>query len=352
MKDNEYKANNAIIYAILAASSYGISTPFSKIMLNVLSPTFLSALLYLGAGFGMLLTKMLTMNLKSQSEANLDKKDLPYIFAMIVLDVIAPILLMVGLERTSPSTVSLLNNFEIVATSVIALILFGEQLGGKMWLAIGLITLSSIILSLDTIEGIDFSVGAIFVLLATISWGFENNTTRKLSIKNPIDIVIIKGLGSGLGALIIAMYLQDIELNFIYIISALILGFLAYGLSIYMYIRAQRDLGAARTSAYYSIAPFVGVLTSWILFDEAIEPRFIVSLVIMILGVYFTIEENHIHEHTHESIVHEHSHRHDDLHHNHYHDYDVRGYHSHEHTHEKLIHTHAHAPDIHHKHSH
>jgi drug/metabolite transporter (DMT)-like permease len=352
MKKNDNKSINAVFYAILAAAFYGISTPFSKILLDVLSPTFLSALLYLGAGIGMLATKMLTMNVKSKKEASLDKRDFPYIVAMVVLDILAPILLMIGLVRTSPSTVSLLNNFEIVATSIIALIIFNEQIGKKMWQAIALITLSSIILSIDTIGEISLSVGAIFVLLATISWGLENNYTRKLSIKNPLDIVIIKGLGSGLGALIIATYLQAIELNYTYIIAALFLGFIAYGLSIYMYIRAQRDLGAARTSSYYAIAPFIGVLTSWLLFDEAINLRFIFALAIMIIGVYFTIAENHEHEHVHKELVHEHAHKHDDLHHNHVHDYDVKGYHSHEHKHKKLVHSHPHTPDIHHKHSH
>jgi len=352
MKKNSNKVNKAIIYAILAAILYGVSTPFSKIILTEISPTFLSALLYLGAGFGMLIVKILTLNIKSQSEAKLDKKDLPYVIAMIALDILAPILLMVGLVRANPSTVSLLNNFEIVATAIIALILFGEQIGGKMWLAIGLITLASIILSLENIEGIKFSIGAVYVLLATISWGFENNFTRKLSVKNPIDIVILKGIGSGFGALLIANYLQSINLNYIYIISALSLGFMAYGLSIFMYIKAQRDLGAARTSAYYAVAPFIGVIFSWLLFDELINVRFIVALIIMIIGVYFNISENHEHEHIHNKMVHEHSHRHDDLHHNHFHDYDVVGSHSHVHEHENLVHSHSHTPDIHHKHTH
>jgi len=346
------KQINAIFYAMLAATLYGISTPFSKMILDVLSPAFLSALLYLGAGFGMLLIKITIANTNPQNEASLDKRDLPYLAAMVGLDILAPILLMIGLVRTSPSTVSLLNNFEIVATAVIALLIFNEQIGKKMWLAIGLITLSSAILSIENIGEINLSIGAIFVLLATISWGLENNCTRKLSYKNPIDIVIIKGLGSGLGALIIAMYSGEIKLNYIYIIAALILGFMAYGLSIYMYIKAQRHLGAARTSSYYAIAPFVGVVTSWMLFDEAINMRFIFALIFMIIGVYFTFEKNHEHEHVHLAVVHEHAHKHDDLHHNHVHNYDVKGYHSHEHKHEKLVHSHPHTPDIHHNHSH
>ena len=190
-------------------------------------------------------------------EARLTKKELPFILLMLVLDIAAPIFLMIGLTITTSSNAALLNNFEIVATSIVALIVFKEAIGSRLWLSIILITISSIILSVEDFSSFSLSTGSIFVLLATIFWGFENNCTRKLSIKDPLQIVIIKGLGSGLGALIIAFSAQQVFWNTSYIALALILGFFAYGMSILFYVSAQRHLGAARTSAYYAVAPFI-----------------------------------------------------------------------------------------------
>ena len=185
---------------------------------------------------------------------------------MVALDIAAPIFLMYGLTKTTSANASLLNNFEIVATSLIALLIFKESISKRLWGAISLITISSIILSVEDISSFSFSFGSIFVLLACVCWGLENNCTRKLSVKDPLQIVIIKGFGSGIGSLLIAFTLGEKMNNIPYIIAALLLGFFAYGLSIFFYIYAQRDLGAARTSAYYAVAPFIGVALSLIVF--------------------------------------------------------------------------------------
>lgn len=352
MKTNHIKYI-AITQAILAAALFGMSAPFSKLLLNKLSPYLLSALLYLGAGIGMLIIhfarKMRKVNVV---EANLTRHELKYIVLMVILDIIAPILLLIGLANTSSSVASLLNNFEIVATSLIALLIFKETIGKRLWISILFITISSIILSFDDVTSFTFSWSSILILLAAISWGFENNCTRKLSIKDPLQVVIIKGFGSGIGALLIAFYLNDFSISLVYILLALLLGFFAYGLSIYFYVNAQRHLGASRTSAYYAIAPFIGVGLSFIIFQEPIKNSFIIALVIMLLGTYFAINEKHSHIHIHEFIEHEHKHNHVDGHHSHIHDYEVKGEHSHLHTHERLKHIHEHTPDIHHSHSH
>ncbi len=291
---------------------------------------------------------------KGKTEARLTKQEFPYIIGMVALDVVAPIFLMIGLTMTSAANVSLLNNFEIVATSLIALIIFKESIGKRLWAAILLITMSSIILSIEDVSSFSFSFGSIFVLLASICWGgLENNCTRKLSVKDPLQVVIIKGFGSGIGSLIIALILGGEKANNIsFIIVALILGFFAYGLSIFFYIYAQRDLGAAKTSAYYAVSPFVGVGLSLIIFREIPTPSFITALSIMIIGMYFASTEEHNHKHHHIAITHEHSHSHDDGHHNHIHNEAVIGKHTHIHTHEEYIHSHKHNKDVHHRHAH
>lgn len=341
-----------ILLAILAAACYGVSSPLSELLLKELSPVFMAALLYLGAGLGMLAVKAVT-NMKKQEkkEARITKKEFPFVLGMIVLDIAAPILLMLGLTMTNSATVSLLNNFEIVATSVIALAIFKETIGRRLWIAIILITLSSILLSAYDLGNLSFSIGAVFTLLACVCWGFENNCTRMLSLKDPLQIVIIKGLGSGTGAMLLAAATKTLSANMLYILFALLLGFLAYGLSIYFYILAQRELGAARTSAYYAIAPFIGVGLSFVIFRQGITSSFVLALAVMILGTYFAAFEKHKHVHHHTQIEHEHRHNHTDGHHNHLHDYPVTE-HSHSHTHEALTHEHPHTPDMHHTHPH
>lgn len=344
----------AVIYAVLAAACYGISVPLSKFFLAVLSPTFMAALLYLGAGLGMLVVKVVARGERQeQKEAQITRKELPFVLGMIGLDIAAPILLMLGLALTSPATVSLLNNFEIVATAIIALLFFKEAIGRRLWLAIFFITLSSIILSVE--EGyasFSLSVGAVFALLACVCWGFENNCTRMLSLKDPVQIVIIKGLGSGLGALLIAASLGAVKFNALYVVCAMLLGFFAYGLSIYFYILAQRELGAARTSAYYAVAPFIGVGLSLVMFSQGVPVSFWIALPLMVLGTYFAVFEKHEHLHQHEYLEHEHRHSHSDGHHDHIHEPPFNGEHSHAHVHEDVEHSHAHTPDLHHTHRH
>ncbi|NPV88399.1 DMT family transporter [Coprothermobacteraceae bacterium] len=343
----------AVLMAVLAAVLYGISAPTAKVLLEGVPPSFLAALLYLGAGAGMGLVKLAGVRRsRSVVEASLSRNDLPYVVAMILLDIAAPILLMSGLTSTDSSTVALLNNFEIVATALIALAVFKEHIGPRMWTAIVLIQLAVIVLSVQDLSSWQFSHGALLVLGATLCWGLENNVTRSLSIKDPTQVVVLKGFGSGIGALLVAYAAGRLRANVMYIALSLLLGFVAYGLSIYFYVRAQRTLGGARTSAYYAVSPFVGVLASWIFLRDPITPRFLVALLVMALGSYFAITEKHSHVHVHEPVIHNHRHTHDDGHHLHTHIPPVKGEHAHEHAHELLVHEHEHLPDLHHRHRH
>lgn len=286
-------SKRASIYAILAAILYALSSPISKILLDSLSPTMMAALLYLGAGLGMLIMGSVTRGTQqNRPEKSLTKQEWPFILGMILLDIAAPILLMHGLNYTTAANVSLLNNFEIVATSLIACIFFGEKISPRLWIAIILVTIASILLSIEDVGSLSFSIGSIFVLLACICWGLENNLTRKLSDKNPIHIVVIKGLGSGTGALIIAALLTEIRGDAGHILVALLLGFVAYGLSIYFYVRAQRDLGAAKTSSFYASAPFFGVIFSFLIFRDIPSSSFLTPLLIMAVGAYLSASDH------------------------------------------------------------
>lgn len=265
----------AIWLAILAAALYAINMPVSKILLESVPPTILAAFLYLGAGIGIGIPFLLK-NGNGERE-KLTRKDLPYTIGMIVLDILAPIFLMFGLLNTTSANASLLNNFEIVATSIIALVVFKEAISKRLWLAIALVALSSAILS------------------------FEDMPSFKL------------------------------------IAVALVLGFVAYGLSIFFYIWAQSVLGAAKTSAYYAIAPFLGSALSFLLLREPLSLQYGVALLVMLAGSALVVADTLYLRHTH---IHTHTitHTHDGT--THTHTYTHK--HSHTHRGDETIHTHRH----------
>ena len=229
---------------------------------------------------------------------------------MIVLDIAAPIFLMLGINLGTASNASLLGNFEIVATTLIALIIFKERVSVRLWIAIGFITLSSIVLSFEGSGSFKFSIGSLFVILATCCWGLENNCTRKISDKSTYEIVMLKGIFSGGGSFGIAMIIGETIPTVRYIVVVMLLGFVAYGLSIFLYIRAQRDLGAAKTSAFYAVAPFVGALLAFLINGEKLTVMYYVGLLFMLVGtifvVYDTMLKHHLHAHTH-TIIHTHN---------------------------------------------
>ncbi len=282
----------ATILAILAAGLYAINVPFSKVLLSNIAPAMLASFLYLGAGVGLLIYAAIKKlcGVKSTSEP-LTKKELPYTLAMIGLDIIAPILLMLGITKTASANVSLLNNFEIVATTLIALVIFKEAVSKKLWVAIGLVTVASIVLGFEGAESFSFNEGSLYVLGACLSWGFENNCTRKLSGKSSTEITTIKGCFSGLGSLIVAFAMGEGLPIWTDMFFAMLLGFVAYGLSIKLYIMAQKDLGAAKTSAFYSVAPFLGVLFSFIVLNESLGVQFYIGLVIMLVATLIMIKD-------------------------------------------------------------
>ena len=315
----------AIVLALLAAVFYALNVPASKLLLEHVGPLFMAALLYLGAGIGVGALALLRRNKREQS-SRLSREDMPFVLGMIVLDIAAPILLMLGIREGTASNAALLGNFEIVATTIIALVLFHEAVTPRLWTAIAFIVAASIILSFEGEASLQFSRGSLFVLAATACWGLENNCTRKISSKDTYQIVVLKGIFSGLGAAGIALWAGEAVPSVSFMLAAMLLGFVAYGLSIFLYVRAQSVLGAAKTSAYYAVAPFVAAFLSFALLGEKLSASYLLAFALMLVGTVLvmadTLARRHTHTHSHTFV-----HVHDGVRHEH------TITHSHEHQH-------------------
>ena len=284
-----------ILLAILAAALYAINAPFSKILLNDMPSTLMAGFLYLGAGLGMGVIALLRKVRKAErTEERITKADLPYTLAMIALDIAAPIFLLLGLSYTTAANASLLNNFEIVATAIIALMIFKEKISPRLWLGILFVTVSCALLSVEDISSLTFSIGSLLILLACVCWGIENNCTRKLSSKDPLEIVLLKGVFSGLGSVIIGFCIGEHISELWSVFAVLGVGFVAYGLSIFFYVYAQRMLGAARTSVYYAVAPFIGTLLSLMIFRDVPPGTYFFALGLMAIGAWLCASDEPI----------------------------------------------------------
>ena len=278
-----------IMMAILAAVLYAVSSPFSKILLNEMPPTLMAGFLYLGAGVGMsLIAVSRRVRQVENTEIHLSKAELPYTVAMILLDIAAPICMLIGLNATTAANASLLNNFEIVATALIALVVFRERISKRLWMGILFVTLSSVILSFEDVTSLEFSYGSLFVLLAAVFWGLENNCTRKLSSCDPLEIVLLKGIFSGTGSIVIGLVIGERLMNLWSVIAVMAVGIVSYGLSIYFYVHAQRLLGAARTSAYYAVSPFIAAFLSILIFGQIPEVTYFIALILMAIGAWYS----------------------------------------------------------------
>src|SRR5574344_510575 len=294
------KNKTGIFLALLAATLYALCSPVSKVLLTVIPPMMMASLLYLGTGVGMILVRFGMHLCRKGAHENtptvfeqqpLEKKDLRWFIAIIPLGIFSTLMLTFGINHTTAANASLLNNFEIVATAVIALCLFREAISKRLWIAIALITVASLILSFEDRSSLLFSLGSIFVLLSCVGWGFENNCTKQISGKDPLQIVTIKGCCSGTLTMIIALVSGERMPVSGYILVALALGFVSFGLSNFFYIYAQRKLGAAKTSTYYAVSPFIGTALSFIIFRQIPTIAFIVALVIMLAGAFLAARD-------------------------------------------------------------
>ncbi len=339
--------------ALLAAFLFGANAPLAKLALSDVHPVMMAAFLYLGSGLGLIILWGIKRGLgrNVNKEAFLQAGDLKWLAGAILAGgVAAPILLMTGLASTPASTVSLLLAFEVVATIVLAYTIFREHIGQRVWVATGIITAGTIVLSFTPGAVLTVSAGALGVIAACLLWGLDNNLTRVVSLRDPLTITIIKGLAAGSVSFCIAIGIHAPVPGIPLAFTVMALGFVTYGLSIFFFVRSLRTLGVARTGAYFSSAPFIGAMLSVLIFHELPGATFFIALPILATGLVLLAGEEHVHRHTHLALVHEHRHRHDDGHHLHDHTGDVPDEHSHLHTHDDMEHAHPHLPDIHHRH--
>ena len=283
---------NGILLAVLAAALYAINSPFSKLLLDFVPSTLMAGLLYLGAGMGMGVIALIRRIRKThRTEDPFTRSDLPFVVAMIVLDIAAPILLLLGLSMTTAANASLLNNFEIVATAIIALCVFRETISPRLWGGIAFVTAACALLSFEDMSALRLSGGSLLILGACVCWGIENNCTRRLSGKDPLMIVLLKGIFSGTGSVVIGLILGQRVSSFVAVPATLAVGFVAYGLSIFFYVYAQRMLGAARTGAYYAVAPFIGTALSLAIFRDPPPATYLVALIFMAIGAFLAAKD-------------------------------------------------------------
>lgn len=285
-------AGKGIFLAVAAAALYAINSPLSKLLLDYVPSALMAGLLYLGAGIGMAVIALVRKAGKTAvKEKSLTKKDLPFTVAMILLDIAAPVCLMAGLKVTTAANASLLNNFEIVATAVVALAAFREKISARLWAGIACVTAACLLLSFESGESLRFSYGSLLIILACVCWGVENNCTRVISAKDPLQIVLLKGFFSGTGSVIIGLCLGERVTAVWSVFAVLAVGFVAYGLSIFLYVYAQRLLGAARTSAYYAVAPFIGAFLSLLIFRQFPDYMFFIALAVMAAGAWLCSQD-------------------------------------------------------------
>ncbi len=346
-----------MLQALLAAMLFGASAPLAKLLLGEVEPISLAAFLYLGSGIGVLLFKAIQRRSlgNTDSEAQIKRADWGWLAGSVFVGgVAAPIVLLFSLRSTPASTGSLLLNFEGVATTLIAAFFFKEAMSRSAVWAILCVTAASILLSWDTSGQWGFSLGALGIISACVLWGIDNNLTRNISAKDPLSIVLVKGFGAGSFSLLLTLLLDHSMPRLPIVLGAMLLGSISYGMSIVLFIRAMRSLGAARTSALFGTAPLAGAALSFLVFHETPNMLFFVALPFVIVAAFLLFREKHAHKHTHEAITHEHRHRHDDGHHNHDHPGMLSRSltHSHVHAHESMEHEHPHLPDIHHRHIH
>jgi len=339
-------------FGLTAAALFGLSTPFAKLLLGSVSPVLLAGLLYLGAAAGLWLHRVIA---PSTNETRLKRGDAPNLAGVVLMGgILGPLLMLFGLDRVTALAGSLLLNLEAPLTVLIAVTLFREHLGRHAAAATALIVGGALILKLEPgALGAD-TVGVLLLAGACLCWALDNNLTQRLSLRDPFAVVRVKTLAAGvfntgLGLLVSGGQLPNAK----YVVGAMFLGSISYGISVVLDAYALRLVGAAREAAYFATAPFVGAVASLFLLQDSLRWFDAVAMLLMGSGVTLLLRERHVHVHVHEPIEHEHLHVHDE-HHQHDHGPGDPAFepHSHPHAHERLVHDHPHLPDAHHRHRH
>jgi drug/metabolite transporter (DMT)-like permease len=343
-----------IVLALTAAALFGASTPVAKALVGVVDPWLLAGLFYLGAGIGLAGLRAVLHRRGRVAEAPVGRADVPWLAGAITFGgVVGPVLLMLGLARTEASAASLLLTMEGAATAVIAWFVFRENFDRRIAAGMLCILVGAAVLAWQGGARLDGLAGPALVVGACIAWGIDNNLTRKVSLADPIQVAMLKGLVAGPISLALGIAGGAALPGSGTILVAAVVGFLGYGVSLALFVAALRHLGTARTGAYFSTAPFIGAIVAVPMLGESLTLRLAAAGAIMAVGVWLHLTERHEHDHEHEPMEHTHRHVHD-AHHRHAHATgDPPGEpHSHRHVHVALRHSHAHTPDSHHRHRH
>ena len=341
------------LLALCAAALFGASTPLAKLLLAEVSPVVLAGLLYLGSGLGLALLRLVRGIDQRPREAPLTGRDWGWLAGAILAGgIVAPVLLLWGLSGSSAAATSLLLNFEGLMTIFVAGVLFREAVGARVYLAALVMLAGGFVLAYDPNAPLSFSTHSLAIVGACAGWALDNNLTRRISATDPVVIAMTKGLAAGTFNLALGFALAGAFPAFGPAAGALTLGFVAYGVSLVFFIYALRHLGAARTAAHFSTAPFIGAALAVPLLGEPVTPSLIAAATLMATATWLVLTESHLHEHEHGRLVHAHRHVHDE-----HHRHDHQGGegpepHVHEHVHEPMRHAHPHMPDLHHRHEH
>ncbi|UJR78750.1 DMT family transporter [Sandaracinus amylolyticus] len=336
------------VWALLAAALFGASTPASKALLDELGPFTLAGLLYLGAALAVVPRAGGVPRGALRDGRTLRRLGGAVLFGGVV----GPVLLLAGLAIASASAVSIWLSLETVFTALLARVFFREHVGPRTALAIALIVASSALLASPSLEAL--TPAALLVAGACLAWGLDNNLMSLVDGVSPAQSTLVKGLVAGATNLAIGLVVEGVPaFDPRTLALALLVGATGYGISLVLYVAASQQLGATRSQAVFSTAPFWGVALSWLVLGEPVTPIAVVASVLLALALVVLPRDRHAHAHTHERIEHAHWHRHDDAHHEHAHEVVPRfGWHFHAHVHDPLTHEHAHEPDLHHRHDH
>lgn len=347
-------STSAVFCALVAAALFGLSTPAAKVLVGSIDPWLLAGLFYLAAGLGLALLRAILSLRAMRPEAPLVRADVPWLGGAILFGgVLGPVLLLVGLARSPAGSASLLLTVEGVATALIAWFVFRENFDRRIALGMGLIFGGALVLSWPQTLTFGDAVGPLAIIAACIAWGLDNNLTRKVSLADPVQIAMLKGLVAGPVNLAIALAAGAALPPTGPMAGAAVVGLLGYGVSLVLFVAALRHLGTARTGAYFSTTPFIGAIGAIAMLGEPLSLRLLLAGALMAIGVWLHLTERHEHEHEHDPMEHSHRHVHD-AHHRHAHGpADPPGEpHSHRHAHVRLRHSHRHMPDSHHRHGH
>jgi drug/metabolite transporter (DMT)-like permease len=351
------RIQRGVIPVLASATLFGASTPLARALSGDISPLWLAGLLYAGSGLG--LSLLLLLRHAGVAGANrrvpgIARGDLPWLaFSILAGGVVAPVLFTFGLRSTPGATASLLLNLETVLTVVIAWFVFREHRNARVVMGMALIVAGGILLAGGSEPGGEIGSGALLIALACLCWALDNNSTRRVAANDAMLIAAAKGVAGGAVNIGLALLFAGTAPPTFSALGAAGVGFFGYGMSLILFVVALRALGTARASAYYGVAPFVGVAVAFVLLGERPDSMFWGAAVLMALGVWLHLSERHGHPHAHDALAHTHPHTHDD-HHRHEHAFvwDGQEPHAHPHVHDMLTHTHPHAPDLHHRHEH